>query len=151
NLPAIATHLLQAGRPKSTPVALIRWGTRAEQKTVVGTLGDIVKKAEAHSLAPPTVIVVGEVVNLRAKLNWFEKRPLFGVTVLITRPRDQAKELSDLLGAYGAGVLEFPTIAIVPPRDWASLDRAIAALSKYHWIIFTSVNGVRFFLERLAA
>jgi uroporphyrinogen III methyltransferase / synthase len=149
NLPAIVTHLVQAGRPESTPVALIQWGTRPEQKTVIGTLGDIVAKSVAAKLAPPTVIVVGDVVNLRAKLNWFETRPLFGIKVLVTRPRDQAKELSDLLAAYGAGLLEVPTIAIVPPRDWASLDRAIARLAEYQWVIFTSVNGVYFFLKRL--
>ena len=100
NLPAIVAHLTAAGRPTSTPVALIRWGTRAEQKTVVGTLADIVKKAEAAALEPPTVIVVGEVVKLRAKLNWFETRPLFGTTVLVTRPREQAGELADLLAGY---------------------------------------------------
>lgn len=151
NLPAIVSHLTASGRPWSTPVALIRWGTRAEQKTVVGTLGDIVKKAESAALEPPTIIVVGEVVKLRAKLNWFETRPLFGTTVLVTRPREQAGELTELLAAYGAQVLAFPTIAIVPPRDWATLDKAITDLSGYDWAIFTSVNGVRFFLERLRA
>jgi uroporphyrinogen III methyltransferase/synthase len=151
NLPAIVSHLTASGRPASTPVALIRWGTRAEQTTVVGTLEDIVKKAEGAALEPPTVIVVGEVVNLRAKLNWFEKRPLFGTTVLVTRARDQARELAELLSAYGAQVLAFPTIAIVPPGDWETLDKAITELPRYDWVVFTSVNGVRFFLERLRA
>src|SRR3989475_8994082 len=90
NLPAIVAHLTASGRPATTPVALIRWGTRAEQLTVIGTLADIVRKAEAAKLEPPTVIVVGEVVRLREKLNWFESRPLFGTTVLVTRPREQA-------------------------------------------------------------
>jgi uroporphyrinogen III methyltransferase/synthase len=103
------------------------------------------------ALEPPTVIVVGEVVNLRAKLNWFENRPLFGTTVLVTRPQEQASEFADLLAAYGASVLTFPTIAIVPPSDWTSMDRAIRELGRYDWIIFTSVNGVRYFLERLDA
>lgn len=151
NLPAIVSHLTASGRPVSTPVALIRWGTRAEQKTVVGTLEDIVKKAETVALEPPTIIVVGEVVKLRAKLNWFESRPLFGTTVLVTRPREQAGELNELLAAYGAQVLTFPTIAIVPPRNWETLDKAITELAQYDWVIFTSVNGVRFFLERLRA
>lgn len=149
NLPSIVTHLTASGRPASTPVALIRWGTRAEQKTIVGTLADIVKKAEAAKLEPPTVIVVGEVVRLREKLNWFESRPLFGTTVLVTRPREQAAEFADLLTAYGAHVIAFPTIAVVPPVDWSALDRAIADLAGYDWLIFTSVNGVRFFFERL--
>jgi uroporphyrinogen III methyltransferase/synthase len=151
NLPAIVTHLTACGRPATTPVALIRWGTRAEQTTIVGTLADIVKKADLAALEPPTVIVVGEVVSLRAKLNWFETRPLFGTTVLVTRPQEQASEFEDLLSAYGAAVWAFPTIAIVPPDDWTSLDRAIRELGGYDWVIFTSVNGVRYFLERLEA
>jgi uroporphyrinogen III methyltransferase/synthase len=149
NLPAIVAHLTTSGRPGTTPVALIRWGTRTEQQTVVGTLADIVTKAELAALEPPTVIVVGEVVNLREKLNWFETRPLFGTTVLVTRPKEQISEFADLLGAYGAAVLSFPTIAIEPPDDWTSLDRAIENLSEFNLVIFTSVNGVRYFLERL--
>ena len=151
NLPAIVAHLTASGRPATTPVALIRWGTRAEQLTVIGTLADIVRKAEAAKLEPPTVIVVGEVVRLREKLNWFESRPLFGTTVLVTRPREQAGEFADLLAGYGARVLTMPTIAIVPPADWRPLDRAIGDLARYDWVIFTSVNGVRFFFERLRA
>ncbi len=151
NLPSIVAHLTASGRPVSTPVALIRWGTRAEQQTIIGTLADIVKKAEAVRLEPPTVIVVGEVVRLREKLNWFESRPLFGTTVLVTRPREQAGEFADLLTAYGAHVIAFPTIAIIPPADWGPLDRALADLAGYDWIVFTSVNGVRFFFERLRA
>lgn len=149
NLPAIVAHLTASGRPSSTPVALIRWGTRPEQQTVVGTLEDIVTKAEAAKLEPPTVIVVGEVVRLREKLNWFESRPLFGTTVLITRPRAQAAAFADLLSAQGAQVLAFPTIAVAPAADWSGLDRAIADLAGYDWLIFTSANGVRFFVERL--
>src|SRR5205823_4114449 len=84
-----------------------------------------VTSAEAAKLEPPTVIVVGEVVRLREKLNWFESRPLFGTTVLVTRPREQAGEFADLLAGYGARVLTMPTIAIVPPVDWRPLDRAI--------------------------
>jgi len=151
NLPAIVAHLTASGRPATTPVALIRWGTRAEQRTVIGTLADIVRKADEARLEPPTVIVVGEVVRLREKLNWFESRPLFGTTVLVTRPREQAGEFADLLAGYGARVLTMPTIAIVDPADWGPLDRAIAELARYDWVIFTSVNGVRFFFDRLHA
>jgi uroporphyrinogen III methyltransferase/synthase len=151
NLPSIVAHLTAAGRPAATPVALIRWGTRPEQKTVVGTLADIVEKAEAAALDPPTAIVVGDVVTLRDKLNWFETRPLFGITVLVTRPREQAAEFSTLLTAHGASVQAFPTIAIVPPADWTGLDAAIRRLDGFDWIIFTSVNGVRYFFERLGA
>ena len=88
---------------------------------------------------------------MREKLNWFESRPLFGTTVLVTRPREQAGEFADLLAGYGARVLTMSTIAIVPPVDWRPLDRAIGDLARYDWVIFTSVNGVRFFFERLRA
>ncbi|MEW6544158.1 MAG: uroporphyrinogen-III C-methyltransferase [Nitrospirota bacterium] len=149
NLPAIVERLLAEGRPGGTPVALIRWGTRTGQRTVVGTLHDIVGRARAAALEPPTVIVVGEVVRLREQLNWFETRPLFGKRVLVTRAREQAGELSDLLRAYGAEPVECPTIQIVPPEDWRELDRAVEELADYHWLVFTSVNGIKPFMDRL--
>lgn len=149
NLPTIVEHLRAEGKSPDTPVALIRWGTRAAQRTLVGTLGDIAGKAEAAAMEPPTVIVIGEVVRLREQLNWFETRPLFGFRILVTRPREQAPELSSLLTAYGAEPLECPTIHIVPPETWRELDDALAELERYHWLIFTSVNGVRPFMDRL--
>lgn len=149
NLPRIVGHLLSEGKPPQTPVALIRWGTRPEQKTVVGTLTDIVAQAREADLEPPTVIVVGEVVRLREQLNWFEKRPLFGKRILITRPRKQAPELAALLAASGAEPLECPTIQIVPPESWDEMDRAIADLPRYQWLVFTSVNGIGPFMRRL--
>jgi uroporphyrinogen III methyltransferase/synthase len=151
NLPAIVTNLTAEGRASSTPVAIIRWGTRASQQTVVGTLADIVGKAEAAKLEPPTVIVVGEVVRLRQQLNWFEQRPLFGKRVLMTRAKEQAAELAGMLAAYGAEPVEAPTITIVPPADWSPADRAIRAIGTYDWVIFTSVNGVARFMTRLCA
>ncbi len=149
NLPAIVDHLLREGKSSETPVALIRWGTRSSQRTVVGTLKDIVGKAEAAELEPPTVIVVGEVVRLREQLNWFETRPLFGKRILVTRARDQAPELSRLLAGYGAEPVEYSTIQVVPPESWQELDDAVAELDRYQWLVFTSVNGVRPFMERL--
>ena len=149
NLPAIVSRLTSEGKPPDTPVALIRWGTKSGQRTVIGTLADIVGKAEAEALEPPTVIVVGEVVRLRQQLNWFEQRPLFGLRILVTRPKEQAPELSRLLSEYGAEPVECPTIRIVPPESWAPLDEALARLDRYHWLVFTSVNGVRPFMERL--
>jgi uroporphyrinogen III methyltransferase / synthase len=149
NLPAIVANLVSEGRAPSTPVAIIRWGTRADQQTMVGTLSTIVEKANAAKLEPPTVIVVGEVVRLRPQLNWFEHRPLFGKRVLMTRPKEQAAEMAVLLTAYGAEPVEAPTIEIVAPADWVSVDRAIAELQAYHWVIFTSVNGVDRFMTRL--
>ncbi len=149
NLPAIVDHLLAEGKPAATPVALIRWGTRATQRTVVGTLGDITKKASEAELEPPTIIVVGEVVRLRDQLNWFEMRPLFGRRILVTRAKEQAGELSSLLTGYGAEPIECPTLQVVPPESWAELDRALADLSRFQWLVFTSVNGVRPFMDRL--
>jgi uroporphyrinogen III methyltransferase/synthase len=149
NLPAIVEHLVSQGKSRETPVALIRWGTRSGQRTVVGTLGDIVGKAEEAEMEPPTVIVVGDVVRLRTQLNWFETRPLFGKRILVTRAQEQARELSALLVEQGGEPVECPTIQVVPPESWRELDEAVAELGQYHWVVFTSVNGVRPFMERL--
>lgn len=149
NLATIVANLTAEGRVASTPVAVIRWGTRVSQQTIVGTLADIVEKTDAVKMEPPTVIVVGEVVRLRAKLNWFEKRPLFGKRVLMTRAKEQAGELAARLVGYGAEPVEGATIKIVPPRDWAPVDEAISAIGTYDWVIFTSVNGVDRFMTRL--
>jgi uroporphyrinogen III methyltransferase/synthase len=149
NLPSIVRQLLAEGRPSHQPVAAIRWGTKADQQTIVGTLGDIVEKSEAAHLEPPTVIVVGEVVRLREQLNWFETKPLFGKRVVLTRAREQAREFSQLLAACGAEPIEVPTIQIVPPAGWQAIDDAITRLTTYQWLIFTSVNGVRPFMDRL--
>jgi uroporphyrinogen III methyltransferase/synthase len=151
NLDTIVERLLAEGKPAATPVALIRWGTRVSQQTVVGTLGDIRTLAREAALEPPTVIVVGEVVRLRDRLNWFERRPLFGKRVLVTRPKEQAGELSALLVEAGAEPVECPTIQVVPPEDWAELDRAVAELDGFQWLVFTSANGVRMFMDRLTA
>lgn len=148
-LPSIVARLLEDGRSFETPVAAVRWGTRADQQTVVGTLRDIVAKAEQARFEPPTVIVVGEVVKLRDQLNWFEKRPLFGKRIVVTRAQDQAGEFTHLLAAYGAEPVEAPTIQTVPPDSWQAMDLAILHLVDYHWLIFTSVNGVGPFMARL--
>jgi uroporphyrinogen III methyltransferase/synthase len=151
NLSGIVANLIAQGQAVTTPVAIIRWGTRVSQQTVVGTLGDIVEKAQAARMEPPTVIVVGEVVKLREQLNWFEQRPLFGKRVLMTRAKEQTPELAVLLAGYGAEPIEAPTIQIVPPVDCAPVDRAIDAIGTYDWVIFTSVNGVARFMKRLGA
>ncbi|OGW47473.1 MAG: HemD protein, partial [Nitrospirae bacterium RBG_19FT_COMBO_58_9] len=151
NLPSIVGHLLSEGRPSDTPVAAIHWGTKADQRTIVGTLADIVARADAAHFEPPTVIVVGEVVRLRGQLNWFETKPLFGKRIVLTRAQAQAREFSQLLAAYGAEPVEVPTIQIVPPASWQAMDDAIHCLSSYQWLIFTSVNGVRPFMDRLRA
>jgi uroporphyrinogen III methyltransferase/synthase len=151
NLPLIVRQLLSEGRSPDQPVAAIRWGSKADQQTIVGTLVDIVAKAEAAHLEPPTVIVVGEVVRLRGQLNWFETKPLFGKRVVLTRAQEQAREFSQLLAAYGAEPVEVPTIQIVPPASWQAIDDAVTRLNTYQWLIFTSVNGVRPFMDRLHA
>jgi len=149
NLSAIVANLRREGKPADTPAAVIRWGTRSSQRTVIGTLETIAGKAAEAQIEPPSIIVVGEVVRLREQLNWFETRPLFGKRVLVTRTREQAGELSGLLAERGAEPVECPTIRIVPPASWVELDGAIADLSRYQWLVFTSVNGVKPFMNRL--
>jgi uroporphyrinogen III methyltransferase/synthase len=149
NLPQITEQLMAHGRPPDTPVALVRWGTMPAQETVSGTLADIVAKVQTAGLKPPAVTVVGRVAGLRQQLRWFEDRFLFGQRVLVTRTREQASMLSTRLRALGAEAIELPTIRIVPPEDWAPLDAVIGELLSYDWIVFTSVNGVKTFWERL--
>lgn len=148
-LPDIAEELKASGWSSRTPVAVIRWGTFPRQRTVVGTLEDIAGKTEAAGFTPPALVVIGEVVGLRDRLDWFEKRPLFGRRIVVTRWRFQAGELSRRLLELGAEVIHLPAIEIVPPEAWEDLDRAVARLHEYAWIVFSSANGVRFFMERL--
>jgi len=148
NLSRIASSLMENGRSPDTPVALIRWGTTPNQETLTGRLGDIVALAEEKKFSPPAVFVVGDVVDLRERLSWFEKKPLFGKGIVITRPEEQSEEFAALLHDEGARVIFFPTIKIVPPEDYGDLNRAIENIEKYQWIVFTSANGVRFFFER---
>ena len=149
NLKHIVENLIGSGRDSDTPAALIRWGTTADQETLTGTLRNIVEMAEEKNFLPPAIFVVGDVVKLRKDLNWFEKKPLFGKGIVITRPVEQAGEFADILRGEGARVIYFPTIKIMPPENFDDLDRAIDNIEKYHWIVFTSVNGVKFFFKRL--
>ena len=149
NLALIRAKLIENGRAEDTPIALIRYGTRVEQQTVVGTLQDIVEKVEAAGLTSPAIIIIGEVVQLRDQLQWFEKKPLFGKRVLVTRARSQASELSSMIQELGGEAVEFPVIKIVPPKDTTEYVQAIGQLHEFDWIIFTSVNGVQSFFEKL--
>lgn len=149
NLSYIVDQLIRHGRPPETPVALIQWGTTARQRTLVGTLTDIVETAQAAAFTPPVLIVVGEVVRLRKQLNWFETKPLFGRRVLVTRSRDQVSELSARLAALGADPVEAPLIRIEDPDDWRALDSATAQTANYDWIIFTSSHAVDQWFKRL--
>jgi uroporphyrinogen III methyltransferase / synthase len=145
NIDQITKKLIENGRSPDTPVAVIRWGTRPEQKTLVGTLKNIAKLAKEKDIHPPAVMVVGEVVNLRKSLKWYENKPLFGHRVLVTREHAQGFEP---LAELGAEILEFPTVEIVPPESYEELDRSIDRIESYTWLIFTSRNGVKFFFDR---
>ena len=149
NLPHIVHRLLENGRPPETPVALVRWGTTPRHVTVTGTLKNIVERASAAAIKAPALIVVGEVVNLRDTLQWFEKKPLLGKRIVVTRARAQASDLVETLTDLGAECVECPTIEVVEPDSWQPLDDAITGITKYQWLIFTSVNGVHFFFKRL--
>jgi uroporphyrinogen III methyltransferase/synthase len=150
-LAAIAEALVRHGLPAETPAAVIERGTTGSQRTIVATVGTIEERARRAALRPPAVVVVGATVALRERIAWFEARPLYGRRVLVTRPRPQAGELSALLEDQGATVEAFPTIELAPAPDGAALDQAVARAGAYDWIVFTSVNGVRVFFDRMAA
>jgi uroporphyrinogen III methyltransferase/synthase len=145
----IARALIEHGKAADTPAMVVRWATRPDQVTLAGTLGDLPSRIKRHGLKPPATIVVGPVVQLREKLNWYERLPLFGTRIIVTRAAEQAGTLSAKLRALAADVVEFPTIEIRAMEDYGPLDAAIERLPSYDWLIFTSVNGVRYFLERL--
>jgi uroporphyrinogen III methyltransferase/synthase len=149
NLQHIVDNLVSHGRSPDTPIALIQWGTRTDQRVVTGTLKDIVSLVKDAKLGPPAIIVVGEVVRLRHKLNWYESKPFFGKRIIVTRSRDQASAFAEMLIDRGATAIEFPTIEVVPPENWNELDNAIQTIDTFDWLIFTSANAVRFFMERL--
>ena len=155
HLPEITARLIACGRPAATPAALIRQGTKPEQEVITTTLGGAAEAAKRAELKPPAVFIVGEVVRLREKLDWFgclAEKPLFGRRVLVTRAREQASSLTERLEQLGAEVAELPAIRLAPPEDsYAALDAAISRLEDFSWIIFTSVNGVDAFFARLAA
>ena len=149
NLANIAKNLINNGKPPDTPVALVRWGTTARQQTVTGTLETIVEKVKKAKLKSPAIIVIGHVVSLRNELAWFDKRPLFGKKIVITRARAQASSLVSKLSRLGAQCIEIPTIKIAPPEDIYPLKKSIENIYIYDWLVFTSVNGVKFFFDTL--
>ena len=149
SLGPIVAALRNGGRAPETPVALVHWGTEPYQRTVVGTLADIDRQAKAAGIAPPVVVVVGEVVRLRDKLRWFDNRPLSGKRVLVTRTRAQAGTLSELLTAAGAHAIEVPTIEVRPLEDYRELDGTLAAMADYDWVVFASTNAVEAVWDRM--
>ncbi len=148
----ISEQLIKHGRTPETPVALVRWGTRAEQRTVAGTLGDIEEKVKEANLQPPAVIVVGDVVKQRETLAWVESKPLFGRRVLVTRARSQASELAARIDELGGEPYEFPVIETRLPEGEeaeSAIERALVRAEEYDWVMLTSVNGVDYFFRWL--
>ena len=145
NIALVCQRLIENNRNPETPVAVIRWGTRPDQTTIVGNLRNIPDLVKEKDIKPPAVMVVGDVVKLREHLKWYEKKPLFGHRILVTREHSGGFELLEELGAE---IIEFPTIEIVPPITWDELDKSIDKIETYNWLIFTSANSVKFFFKR---
>ncbi len=150
NLPYITEQLIKYGRNPDTPAALVRWGTKANQEVLVTTVKNAAQDVIKHKLKPPAVFIVGDVVNLRPTIQWFDNKPLFGKNILVTRAREQASKLTEKLEMLGANCYEAPVIKIAQPEDdFSGMDKAIAEIETYDWLIFTSVNGVDRFFNRL--
>lgn len=150
NLPHITAELMKYGRSAATPVALVRWGTKTSQEVLVSTLGEVAEEVVRRNFKAPAAFIVGDVVKLRDKIQWFDNKPLFGKRVLVTRARQQASKLTEALEKLGADCIEAPTIQIVDPEDgFKALDESLTRLSEYQWLIFTSTNGVDQFFRRL--
>ena len=151
NLPHIVSKLRKGGLPAATPVAVIREGTRPSQETCVATLETILAEVERLELSAPAIVVIGEVVRVREEIAWFDRAPLFGKRVLVTRPAHQAAAFAESLLEHGAHPILAPVIAIGPPDDVAAARQAVEWISEYHWLVFSSNNAVDAFFEHLAA
>jgi uroporphyrinogen III methyltransferase/synthase len=151
NLGEIVGKLIEHGRSPETPVALVRWGTWAgQQETLVGTLGDVVERVRTAKFKAPAVTVVGDVVNLRERLRWFDTGPLAGKRIVVTRAREQASDFVEALRTRGAEAVEFPLIRTILPEDgYAALDDAIGQIGEFAWVCFASAPSVRAFFARL--
>jgi uroporphyrinogen III methyltransferase/synthase len=143
----IAATLVSHGMNPATPIAMVRWGTTGRQESIEGTLANIAEVLQKAKMGAPTVAVIGEVVKLRPKLNWFERRPLFGQRIVVTRAREQASQLVERLQDLGAEILQVPTIKLVPPTRREDVVDALLELNAYDWLVFTSPNGVTTFFE----
>lgn len=147
----IAASLVEGGADAATPIALTRWATTGSQKTLTGTLADIANIAERSEFGSPAVAVIGGVVKEREKINWFEKRPLFGKRIVVTRTREQAGGLSRELSSLGADVMELPTIRIELPDDRQGFAEGVTHAHEYDWLVFSSPNGVERFFDAFFA
>ncbi len=141
--------LILAGKSKDTPAAIVRRCSWPDQETIPCTLGTVADEIEMRRLRPPALVVVGAVAALAPQGAWFAERPLFGASVLVTRPAHQSAELSEALADLGAQVYLQPAIEILPPADWSAVDRAIERLDDFDWLVFSSANGVRSLLDRI--
>jgi uroporphyrinogen III methyltransferase/synthase len=150
NIEAITQAIIEGGRPGTTPAAVLHWGTRPEQRVAVATLADIAEVARAAGLKNPSIIVVGEVVALRQRLRWFDARPLFGKRVLVPRPADQARETAKAIRERGAEPVVLAALETVAVPPSGEVERTLASLTAYDWVVFTSRNGVEHFFEALA-
>jgi uroporphyrinogen III methyltransferase/synthase len=147
HLGRVASEMLKHGMRSDLPVALVRWATTGQQETLTGTLSNIAQKAVANGFEAPAVAVFGDVVSLRDNLNWYEKRPLLGKRIVVTRTRKQASVLSNKLRALGAHVIELPTIRIEPPTNLREFAELVQDAHIYDWLVFTSANGVEAFFD----
>ncbi len=151
NIESIMKKLLESGRGPSTPVAVISCGTLPEQTSIVGTISDIAEKTRALDVQTPATIVVGEVAALAEATGWYEKKPLFRKTIMVTREKEASSEFSELLASCGAKTVEFPTIEIKPIRDTKEQQLSVKNLEDYDFLVFTSVNGVSNYFDVLAS
>ncbi|QQY79549.1 uroporphyrinogen III methyltransferase/synthase [Keratinibaculum paraultunense] len=149
NLENISKNLIENGKDKNTPVAIVSWATMPYQKVVEGNLSNIYEKAMKYNIVPPSIIVIGNVVKLRKNLNFFERKILFGETIIVTRAREQKKEFVDKLREFGATTYEFPTIKIDEITPNIELENAIENIEQYTYLLLTSVNGVNIFFKKL--
>ena len=141
--------LVAAGRAADTPSAIVRRASWPDQLTIRCRLDQVAREIQARRLRPPVVVIVGDVAGIDVGIDWFARRPLFGHRVLVTRPESQAGELVRQFEELGARVDKQPAIQIAPPADWGPVDAALAQLPAYDWLVFSSVNGVRYLLDRL--
>ncbi len=150
NLPDISKNLIKAGLDPKTPAGLVHWGTTAHHRSLVASIETLPDEAIKQGFTNPSIIIVGNVVTLRDKLNWFEQKPLLGKGIVVTRAREQASTIAHDLADLGAHVIQFPTIEIYPMPDYTEVDASIKKLNSYQWLVFTSVNGVKHFWKRLS-
>lgn len=149
SLPDICSSLISHGKDRRTPVAVIENGTTFEQRKITGVLEDIASKAAEAGVKSPAVTVIGDVVSVNEKLNWFPKGKLAGKKVIVTRSREQASKLVDRIEELGGEAVEFPVIKIEKPNDYGHFDSVLERMTEYRWIVFTSVNGVKAFFDRM--